>query len=153
MAPSINNTWNLVRTKWETDRRRHADGWTNRHRNRDSEPCGPRQKEKETGGTDRQTDRQTYAAPQVRHQGVATLTAALVASVGVGAEHLTAAVLNGAFIDVWGQKETRNPSRVSARPHQQQDTAMVTVPHHPQTQNKHKGSDPPTHSSLLSVDL
>ena len=49
MALSISNTWYLVRTKWETDWRieRQADGWTERHRNRVSEPYGTRQKKRD----------------------------------------------------------------------------------------------------------
>lgn len=42
----------------------------------------------------------TGAASQIRHQGISSVAAALVATVWVGAESLTAAILNGTLIDV-----------------------------------------------------
>lgn len=46
----------------------------------------------------------TCAAPEVRHEGVTTATAALVTALWVRAESLTAAVLNGAFINIWNTR-------------------------------------------------
>lgn len=42
----------------------------------------------------------TSAASQIRHQGVSTVAAALVTTLRVGAESLTATVLNGTLVDV-----------------------------------------------------
>lgn len=42
----------------------------------------------------------TGATSQIRHQGISTVAAALVTTLRVGAESLTAAVLNGALVDV-----------------------------------------------------
>ena len=71
MALSISNTWYLVRTKWETDWRieRQADGWTERHRNRVSEPYGTRQKKRDRQ-TEGQTDRQRGRPMQLLRSGI-----------------------------------------------------------------------------------
>lgn len=50
--------------------------------------------------TKRDTKLLTGAASQVGHQGVSAVAAALVASLRVGAESLTAAILDGALVDV-----------------------------------------------------
>lgn len=50
--------------------------------------------------TDSETKLLTSAASQIRHQGVSTVAAALVATLRVCAESLTAAVLNGTLVNV-----------------------------------------------------
>lgn len=42
----------------------------------------------------------TSAAPQIRQQRISAVAAALIAALRVGAESLTAAVLDGALVDV-----------------------------------------------------
>lgn len=42
----------------------------------------------------------TSAASQIRHEGISTVAATLVATLRVGAEILTATILNGTLINV-----------------------------------------------------
>lgn len=59
----------------------------------------------------------TSAASQIRQQGISAVAAALVAALRVGAEGLTAAVLDGTLVDVWRRTETPRfrPQKNSAK--------------------------------------
>lgn len=52
----------------------------------------------------RWSDRLTCTAAQVRHEGVATAAATLVTALRVGAKRFTAAILDGAFVNVCKSK-------------------------------------------------
>lgn len=49
----------------------------------------------------------TNAASQIGHQGVSTVAAALIAPLWVGAECLTATILNRTLVDVWEAEKHR----------------------------------------------
>lgn len=95
--------------------------------------------------TDSETKLLTSAASQIRHQGVSTVAAALVATLRVCAESLTAAVLNGTLVNVW-----------EAEKHSIMYTAGIQLSQkeHIWNENSHFCVQyAPIQSSLFSVDL
>lgn len=82
----------------------------------------------------------TSAASQIRQQGISAVAAALVAALRVGAEGLTAAVLDGTLVDVWRRTEMPRFTR-------QKSSAKTS------TREIDSAAYTPTHSTLLSVDL